>query len=171
MDDTVALRPGRESDHDALWRIFSEIIATAETYALPPETTRDDALAYWTANQGPWFVAEQNGDVVGVCMIHPNQPGLGAHVANAAFVVAPEARHHHVGRALVRHALAEARGLGYRAMQFDLVAETNTDAIALYRDLGFDVIGRQPEAFHWRRERFVDALLFYRFVDGAGREQ
>src|SRR3954454_17150388 len=134
MDDDVALRPGRESDHDALWRIFSQIIETAETYALAPETTRDDALAYWTANEGPWFVAEQDGDVVGVCMTHPNQPGLGAHVANAAFVVDPAARHHHVGRALVNHALDAARKLGYRAMQFDLVAVTNTDAITLYQD-------------------------------------
>ena len=131
---------------------------------MAPETTRAEGLGYWTANEGPWYVAEQDGRVVGACMIHPNQPGLGAHVANAAFVVAPEARHHHVGRALVEHALAEARRLGYRAMQFDLVAETNTDAIDLYRDLGFEEIGRQPEAFHWRRERYVDALLFYRFL-------
>lgn len=164
MENHVALRPGEPTDHDALWRIFSEVIATADTYAMAPDTTREDALAYWTANAGPWFVAEQDGAVVGACMIHPNQPGLGAHVANAAFVVDRTARHHHVGRALVEHALGQARELGYRAMQFDLVAETNTDAIKLYEDLGFEVIGRQPEAFHWRRERYVDALLFYRFL-------
>jgi ribosomal protein S18 acetylase RimI-like enzyme len=44
-------------------------------------------------------------------------------------------------------------------------ASANTDAIDLYRDLGFEEIGRQPEAFHWRRERYIDALLFYRFLD------
>jgi ribosomal protein S18 acetylase RimI-like enzyme len=165
MDDNgVTLRPGEPADHDEVWRIFGHVIKTGETYAMPPETSRTDALAYWTENEGPWYVAEQGDGVIGVCMIHPNQPGLGAHVANAAFVVDPAARHHHVGRALVEHALAEASRLGYRAMQFDLVAETNTDAIALYQDLGFEVIGRQPEAFHWRRERYVDALLFYRFL-------
>lgn len=170
--EEIALRPGEERDHDELWRIFSEVIATEDTYAMDSLTTREEALAYWTANAGPWFVAELEGDVVGATMIHPNQPGLGSHVANAAFVVDSAARHHHVGRALVNHAMEEAAKLGYRAMQFDLVVETNTDALKLYEDLGFEIIGRQPQAFHSRRERYVDALLLYRLLDRpAGRDQ
>lgn len=165
MTDEISVRLGAEGDHDDLWRIFSEVIATEDTYAMDSETTREEALAYWTANAGPWFVAENEGEVVGATMIHPNQPGLGSHVANAAFVVAKGARHHHVGRALVERAMSEAASRGYRAMQFDLVVETNTDALALYEDLGFEIIGRQSEAFHWRRERYVDAFLLYRFLD------
>ena len=164
MTGEVSVRPGAERDHDDLWRIFSEVIATEDTYAMDSETTREEALDYWTANAGPWFVAEVDGEIAGATMIHPNQPGLGSHVANAAFIVEKGARHHHVGRALVVRAMAEAASRGYRAMQFDLVVETNTDALALYQDLGFEIIGRQPEAFHMRRERYVDALLLYRFV-------
>lgn len=166
MAGEISVRPGEERDHDDLWRIFSEVIATEDTYAMDSRTTREEALAYWTANAGPWFVAELGGEIVGATMIHPNQPGLGSHVANAAFIVKKGARHHHVGRALVERAMAEAASREYRAMQFDLVVETNTDALALYRDLGFEIIGRQPEAFHWRRERYVDALLLYRFLNG-----
>lgn len=75
--DQLTVRPGRITDTDELWRIFAPVIASAETYAMPPETSREDAIAYWTANDGPWFVAELAGAVVGACMIHPNQPGLG----------------------------------------------------------------------------------------------
>jgi ribosomal protein S18 acetylase RimI-like enzyme len=167
MSGEVSLRPGTEGDHDALWRIFSEVIAAEDTYAMDSQTTREAALAYWTENQGPWFVAEIDGEVVGATMIHPNQPGLGGHVANAAFVVDRAARHHHVGRALVEHAISAAASRGYRAMQFDFVVETNTDALDLYEDLGFEIIGRQPKAFHWRRERYVDAFLLYRSLDDA----
>lgn len=161
-DDQLTLRPGRRRDHARLWEIFAPVLATAETYAMPPETSRTDAIAYWTANEGPWFVAETDDHVVGACMIHPNQPGLGAHVANAAFVVDQAARGHHVGRALVLHAMTAARTLGYRAMQFNLVVASNHSAIHLYESLGFRVIAREPEAFHWRRERYVDALVFHR---------
>lgn len=162
---TVTLRPGTPADHDALWHIFQPVLLTRETYAMPPETTRDDAIAYWTANDGPWFVAELEGRVVGACMIHPNQPGLGSHVANAAFVVDAGSRGHHVGRHLVEQAIAAARTSGYRAMQFNLVVATNASAIHLYSSLGFEIIAREPEAFHWRGERYVDAYVFHRFLD------
>jgi POT family proton-dependent oligopeptide transporter len=162
----VHLRPGTDADHDALWAIFREVIESGETYAMPPGTSREAALEYWTRNEGPWFVAELDGRVVGACMIHPNQPGLGAHVANAAYVVDARVRGHHVGRRLVQHSLEAARDEGYRAMQFNLVVETNAGARHLYEDLGFRVIGRVPQAFHWRDERYVDAFIFHRSVTG-----
>ena len=165
LDDAVTIRPGTAADEEALWRIFQPVIASCETYAMPPETSRQEAIDYWTRNEGPWFVAELDGRVVGACMIHPNQPGLGAHVANAAFVVDRGARGHHVGRRLVQQAIDAASVLGYRAMQFNLVVANNHSAIHLYESLGFTVIAREPEAFHWRRDSYVDALVFHRFLD------
>lgn len=158
----VRLRPGRRADHDALWSLFAPVLLRAETYALPPETTRREALQYWTANDGPWFVAERAGQVVGACMIHPNQPGLGSHVANAAFVVDEAERGRGTGRRLVGHAVAAAREAGYRALQFNLVVATNASAVHLYTSLGFEVVGRVPDAFHWRRQTYVDALVLHR---------
>jgi ribosomal protein S18 acetylase RimI-like enzyme len=167
---TLNLRPGTTVDHDALWRIFQPVLQTRETYAMPADTTRDEALAYWTANEGPWFVAELDGQIVGACMIHPNQPGLGSHVANAAFVVDAAARGHRVGRHLVQQAIDAAQAEGYRAMQFNLVVATNTSAIHLYQSLGFQIIACEPEAFHWRAERYVDAYVFHRFLDRSSRQ-
>lgn len=161
----VTVRAGTSADHDALWRVFHPVLLTQETYAMPADTTRTEAVTYWTANQGPWFVAELDHEVVGACMIHPNQPGLGSHVANAAFVVDEAARGRHIGRHLVLRAMTAARIQGYRAMQFNLVAATNTSAIHLYTTLGFQIIGTEPEAFHWRGERYVDAYVFHRFLD------
>ncbi|WP_255566143.1 GNAT family N-acetyltransferase [Mumia sp. zg.B21] len=40
-----------------------------------------------------------------------------------------------------------AREAGYRAIQFNAVVETNTAAVALWRDLGFEIVGTVPEAF------------------------
>lgn len=160
----ITLRPGSTADHDRLWEIFRPVLRSQETYALGQDTTRAEAIRFWTTSGGPWFVAEHDGRVVGACMIHPNQPGLGAHVANAAFVVDPAERGHHIGRCLVEQALAAAQDQGYRAMQFNLVVATNLSAIRLYTSLGFRVLARQPEAFRWHDETYVDALVFHRFL-------
>jgi ribosomal protein S18 acetylase RimI-like enzyme len=50
-----------------------------------------------------------------------------------------------IGRALVEAALARARERGCRRIQLD-VNEANTDALALYRELGFDEIQDPPGA-------------------------
>jgi ribosomal protein S18 acetylase RimI-like enzyme len=62
-------------------------------------------------------------------------------------MVASGARGRGVGRALVEDALSWARAAGFRAMQFNAVAETNAAAITLYRSLGFSIVGTVPEAF------------------------
>jgi ribosomal protein S18 acetylase RimI-like enzyme len=72
-------------------------------------------------------------------------------------MVHPEHRRRGIGRALVEHSLGEARRLGFDALMVNLVFESNP-ARRLYEDLGFEVVGRVPEAFdgedavvYWRR--------------------
>jgi hypothetical protein len=40
-----------------------------------------------------------------------------------------------------------AAGEGYRAMQFNAVVETNTNAVQLWQSLGFEILTTVPEAF------------------------
>ena len=89
----------------------------------------------------------RTGRVVATARLAPNQPGLGAHVANAAFMVAPESAGAGIGRRLAEHVLEQARLRGYVAMQFNAVVETNAAAVALWRSLGFTIIGTVPGAF------------------------
>jgi ribosomal protein S18 acetylase RimI-like enzyme len=50
-------------------------------------------------------------------------------------------------------------------MQFNLVASSNTGAIKLYRDLGFQIVGRLPKAFDHARLGLIDALVMYRWLE------
>ena len=156
------IRRATESDHDAIWDIFHAVVATGETYVFDPEMPRDEALAYWLHPSGRCFVAERDGTVVGTYIVKPNQPGLGSHVANAAFMVAPGAGGAGVGYAMGEHCLAEARRLGFRAMQFNFVVATNEKALRLWERLGFRIVGTLPGAFRLRGERFVDAHVMFR---------
>ena len=102
--------------------------------------------------------------IVGTYVIRPNQPGLGAHVANAGYMVRPDAFGRGTGSALGTHSLEEARAAGYRAMQFNAVVSTNTRAVALWERLGFRIIGTVPEGFRHAKLGFVDLHIMHRML-------
>jgi len=162
------LRPATTADEDAIWNIFRDVIAPGDTYVFDPEMPRDAALAYWFRSDTYTYVAESNGRIVGSYILKPNQPALGSHVANAGFMVSPSARGLGVGRRMGEHCLAEARRLGFRAMQFNFVVSTNEPAIRLWQQLGFRIVGTLPGAFRHSQRGFVDAYVMFRTLETVG---
>ncbi|WP_292079317.1 MULTISPECIES: GNAT family N-acetyltransferase [Brevundimonas] len=144
----VEIRPITEADWPGLWPIIETVTRAGETYTYPLDMDEAQARVLWTLPApGGTLVAVENGQVLGVAKIIPNQQGNGAHVANGSFMVAPEARGRGVARSLGEAALAFARDAGFRSMQFNAVVETNTVAVALWKKLGFEIVGTVPEAF------------------------
>ena len=156
------IRRARKTDRDAIWRVLRETIRAGDTYALDRKMSRRDALAYWFARGTRPYVALQDRHLQGTYILRPNQAGGGAHVANAAFMVANRARGQGIGRAMAEHCLAEARRLGFRAMQFNFVVSTNESAIRLWKDLGFEIVGTLPGAFRHPRWGHVDVYVMFR---------
>jgi L-amino acid N-acyltransferase YncA len=159
----MKIRPATDTDRDAIWNIFHEVVAAGDTYALDPNISREDALAYWFAPGTHTYVAEQQAiGVAGTYILRPNQSGGGSHVANAGFMVSASARGQGLGRAMAEHCLSEARRLGFRAMQFNYVISTNTAAIRLWQDLGFEIVGTLASAFRDPDKGYVDVYVMYR---------
>ena len=158
----IKIRPATDADHDAIWKIFHEIVAAGDTYAFDPKMSREEALAYWFRSSTRTYVAEEDGGVVGTYILRPNQSGPGSHVANAAFMVARDAEGAGVGRRMAEHCLTEARRMGFRGMQFNFVVSTNTRAIHLWNQLGFKIVGTLPGAFRHPEKGFVDVYVMYR---------
>ena len=107
--ELVAIREASEHDRDAVWEIFRTVVAAGDTYVFDPAISREEALAYWFHPGTRTYVAESEGRVVGTYILRPNQPGLGSHVSNAAFMVSPSARGLGIGRTMGEHCLEEAR--------------------------------------------------------------
>jgi len=160
----LTIRPDTLGDSDALWAILHDVIAAGDTYAFPSDLTRDDALAAWHPTGGHTFVAEREGRLVGTYLLKANQPGLGSHVANCGYMVAPAARGQGLGETLCRHSLDQARALGFTAMQFNSVVSTNVGAIALWQRCGFSIVGTVPLAFRHAREGLVDIHVMHRLL-------
>lgn len=158
----VEIRAATASDRDAIWGIFREVVAARDTYAFDPGMSRLAALGYWFQADTRTYVAESSGRIVGTYILRPNQSGGGSHVANAAFMVAPDARGLGVGRAMGEHCLSEARRFGFRALQFNFVVSTNQSAIRLWRKLGFETVGTLPSAFRHPQKGYVDVYVMYR---------
>jgi ribosomal protein S18 acetylase RimI-like enzyme len=163
------IRPATEADHEPIWKIFREVIRPGDTYAIDPRISRAAALAYWFAPGTHTYVTElerlnrsSSDRIFSTYILRANQGGGGAHVANAAFMVAPEVQGQGIGRAMAEHCLAQARHLGFRAMQFNFVVSTNESALHLWHRLGFKIVGTSPGAFRHPIKGDVDVYVMYR---------
>jgi ribosomal protein S18 acetylase RimI-like enzyme len=156
------IRAAGPQDADALWAILEPVIRAGETYTLPRDMTRDDALRYWSAPGHQVFVAEVDGEVVGRYFLRANQQGGGAHVANCGYMTHPGCAGKGVANAMCAHSLDYARTRGFLAMQFNFVVSTNEKAVRLWQRHDFEVVGRLPGAFQHPRLGYVDALVMHR---------
>lgn len=152
----MTVRAATEADWPLLHPIFAAVVDAGETYAYPAGLSSAQARDLWmTPPPGATVVLEDDGEILGTAKMGPNRPGRGAHVGTASFMVAEAARGRGVGRRLGEHVVAWHREQGFRAIQFNAVVETNTAAVALWRSLGFEVIGTVPEAFDSRAHGLV----------------
>ena len=167
MRATLRIREITSDEFPLVWPIFQAVVAGGDVFAYPPETTFDEARRIWTAPPTRAFVGERDGTVLGSYMLRPNQPGLGDHVANAGYVVAPEARNQRIARALCEHSLRTAAEAGFVAVQFNFVVATNESAVHLWTSCGFETVGRLPGAFRHAKLGRVDVLIMYRRLVAA----
>ena len=158
----MIIRLANNGDKPAIWRILKAVIATGDTYVFDPGTPQDEMIAYWFSPEKHVYVADVDGEVLGTFWLKANQPGLGSHVCNAAYMVAPEAAGKGIGRKMAEFSLDEARRLGFTAMQFNFVVSSNTAAIKLWQSIGMEIIGEIPDAFDHREDGMTSALIMYR---------
>jgi L-amino acid N-acyltransferase YncA len=162
----LTIREARPEDWAAIWPFFHEIVAAGETYAYDPAMSEPEGRRVWmVAPPARTVVAtDADGEILGTANMYANRQGPGSHVASASFMVDPRHGGRGVGRALGEHVIEWARESGFRAIQFNAVVETNTAAVALWRALGFEVVGTVPEAFEHPRRGYVGLLIMHRFL-------
>jgi L-amino acid N-acyltransferase YncA len=156
----LQIRPFEPTDWPGVWRLLEPVFRAGETFPHDPVITEAEARVSWVEQSQAVMVAiDATGVLVGTYYLRPNSFALGAHVANAGYVVAEHGRRQGIGSRLCRHSLQAARQLGFRAMQFNLVVSTNTAGIRCWEHNGFRIVGTLPGAFRHRQLGYVDAFV------------
>jgi len=159
------IRPATQSDADSIWSILEPVFRAGDTYTLPRNLSRDEALAYWFAAGNQVFVAEDGGEgegqVVGTYYLRANQRGGGSHVCNCGYMTAAHATGRGIARTMCLHSKEEAKRSGFKAMQFNFVVSTNDRAVKLWQSLDFQIVGTLPQAFEHPSRGLVDAFVMF----------
>lgn len=158
------IREARPEDFDGIWPIFHEIVAAGETYVYERDTGKAAAYELWMVHPRQTFVAEDDGEILGSYFIKTNQPGPGSHVCNCGYMVASRARGKGLATLMCLHSQDVAREMGYKAMQFNFVVESNEGAIRLWEKLGFAIVGTMPGAFAHPTLGYVAAHVMYKWL-------
>ena len=160
----IKIRKAKDTDFEDIWDIFHQVVKKGDTFAFAPKASKEDCKALWMSPSFYTYVAEFQNKILGTYILRKNQPGLGGHVANAAYMVHPGAIGQGIGRALGIHSIKQAKKLGFSAIQFNFVVSTNLVAIQLWLKLGFKIVGTVPKAFNHQKLSFVDIYIMHRFV-------
>jgi len=158
------IRDALPGDWPAIWPIFEEIVRAGDTYAYPADTDKHTAEALWMTKPDRTFVFESDGNILGTYYLKTNQEGPGKHVCNCGYMVSSAARGMGIARQMCEHSQGISVAMGFNAMQFNFVASSNDVAVALWKKLGFDVVGTLPRAFNHPTLGLVDAFVMYKWL-------
>jgi L-amino acid N-acyltransferase YncA len=158
----MQIRPAIESDWPIIRDLFRAVADAGDAFAYDASTSDETIRKLWFDAPACPYVLEIEGQIAGTYYIRPNQPGRGSHIANGGYIVAESYRGRGLSKVMCEDSIAEAKRLGYRAMQFNFVVATNETAIRCWQSCGFEIVGRIPNAFDHARQGPVDALVMYR---------
>ena len=156
----MIIREYLPKDLDAMIPIWNEVVE--EGIAFPQEDCLDmETGAAFFSFQSYTGVAEEEGSIMGLYILHPNNVGRCGHICNASFAVTSEARGKHIGEKLVLDCMNKGKELGFKVLQFNAVVESNIHARHLYERLGFTQIGTIPGGFRMKDGHYENICPYY----------
>ena len=156
----MVIRAYTRQDLDAMLRIWNEVVLDGIAFPQEDCLDRESGAAFFAA-QSYTGVAEDEGKILGLYILHPNNVGRCGHICNASYAVASQARGQHIGEKLVLDCLRKGKELGFRVLQFNAVVESNLHARHLYERLGFIQLGTIPGGFRMKDGRYENICPYY----------
>lgn len=156
----MIIREYNPSDILKMIAIWNEVVE--DGIAFPQEDLLDaETGAEFFASQSYCGVADNDGDIFGLYILHPNNVGRCGHICNASYAVLSEMRGKHIGEQLVLDSLRIGKELGFSVLQFNAVVETNIQARHLYERLGFTQLGTIPRGFRMKDGHYENICPYY----------
>ena len=77
-------------------------------------------------------------------------------------MVSPNSQGKGIGKLLCEHSIEFAKQKGFLGIQFNIVVSTNTNALSLWKKLGFEIIGTTPKGFRHKELGLVDTYIMFK---------
>ena len=156
----MQIRAYTAQDVPEMNRIWNEVVEDGVAFP-QEELLNDETGAAFFAAQTYCAVAEEDGRIYGLYILHPNNVGRCGHICNASYAVSRDSRGQHIGEKLVKDCLTQGAAHGFRVLQFNAVVATNTHARHLYERLGFVQLGVIPKGFRMKDGHYEDVCPYY----------
>ncbi len=154
------IREYKKKDLVQMIHIWNEIVDAGEAFPQMEFLTFESAQEFFK-EQSFTAVFEFDDAILGLYILHPNNIGRCAHIANASYAVKSGERGKNIGGALVLHSIEMAKKLGFRILQFNAVTAINKSALHLYKKLGFIQLGTIPGGFLTKDNKYIDIIPHY----------
>lgn len=159
----MTIRKYTENDLPDMIGIWNEVVREGTAFPQEEELDEQTGRGFFAA-QSYCGVAEEDGRVIGLYILHPNNVGRCEHICNASYAVSSKQRGRHIGEALVLDCLEQGRAHGFRVLQFNAVVAANVHARHLYERLGFTQLGTIPGGFRLIDGSYEDICPYYKVL-------
>ena len=156
----MTIRKYTENDLPAMISIWNEVVEDGIAFPQEEPLTAESGAEFF-ASQTYSAVAEEDGKIYGLYILHPNNVGRCGHICNASYAVSSESRGKHIGELLVKDCLVQAKKCSFGVLQFNAVVESNIHARHLYERLGFVQLGTIPKGFRMKDGHFENICPYY----------
>lgn len=157
----MTIRPYNAADLSAMIAIWNEVVEEGVAFPQTQPLDETSGAAFFSEQSYCGVAQNDDGEVVGLYILHPNNVGRCGHICNASYAVKSGCRGQHIGEKLVKDCLRQAGRIGFRILQFNAVVENNVRARHLYERLGFVQLGVIPGGFRMKDGHYENICPYY----------
>ena len=158
---SITVREYGENDINGMISVWNEVVRDGVAFPQTEELDFESGKKFFAEQTCCPVATDENGEVLGMYILHPNNVGRCGHICNASYAVKSTQRGKHIGEILVTDCLKKAKEIGYGVLQFNAVVATNQYALKLYKKLGFVQLGVIPKGFRMKDGTYEDIIPHY----------
>lgn len=157
----ITVREFRSEDTKEAIAIWNEVVEQGKAFPQMEGLGMEDGEAFFKEQSYTGIAVNENDEIVGLYILHPNNIGRCGHICNASYAVSREKRGLHIGEKLVRDCIRQAHEEDFRILQFNAVVASNVHARHLYERIGFHQLGIIPGGFLLKDGTYEDICPYY----------
>lgn len=159
----MIIREFTTDDIKQMTEIWNSVVEDGEAFPQTELLDNESGMRFFS-EQTRTAVADEDGEILGLYILHPNNVGRCGHISNASYAVKKNLRGRHIGEKLVSDCLESAKKAGFRILQFNAVVATNASALHLYKKLGFVPMTAIPGGFLKKDGSYEDIIPHYHLL-------